>query len=92
MFRKGLTAYAVGPISACIEAKQKGTFEMSMKNAKEMREELSRLYDDLRAGKVEHKIAAELTNVCGKMISSSVAQVKYMQQRKEQFKIDFLDE
>lgn len=65
---------------------------MSMKNAKEMREELSRLYDDLRAGKVEHKIAAELTNVCGKMISSSVAQVKYMQQRKEQFKIDFLDE
>ena len=65
---------------------------MSMKNAKEMREELSRLYDDLRAGKVGHKIAAELTNVCGKMISSSVAQVKYMQQRKEQFKIDFLDE
>ena len=65
---------------------------MPMKNAKEMREELSRLYDDLRAGKVEHKIAAELTNVCGKMISSSVAQVKYMQQRKEQIKIDFLDE
>ena len=65
---------------------------MSMKNAKEMREELSRLYDDLWADKIEHKIAAELTNVCGKMISSSVAQVKYMQQRKEQFKIDFLDE
>ena len=85
-------AQAVDPISVYIEAKQKGTFEMSMKNAKEMREELARLYDDLRAGKVEHKIAAELTNVCGKMISSSVAQVKYMQQRKEQFKIDFLDE
>jgi hypothetical protein len=63
-----------------------------MKNASEMRNKLSTLFDDLRTGSVDRKDVKELTNICGKMISSAAAQVKYSSERKEIPQIAFLDE
>lgn len=61
-----------------------------MRNVKEMQEELSKLFNDVRSGAVECKTAAELSNICGKMISASKAQLEYYGMRKERPKIAFL--
>ena len=63
-----------------------------MKNVNEMRDNLSQLYNDLRKGKVERNDVKELTNICGKMISSAAIQVKYYSERKEIPNIPFLSE
>lgn len=61
-----------------------------MKNAKELRDELSLVFMGLKNGTVEVKTAAEQTNVAGKIISSAKQQCEYYALRKETPQIDFL--
>ena len=63
-----------------------------MKNAKELRDRLARVFDDLEAGKIKPKEAAELANLAGKMINSAKVQVEYAALRKESPVIEFLRE
>jgi hypothetical protein len=48
-----------------------------MKNVSELRDELSAVYKDLRAGDVDAKVAKELANLAGKMINSAKIQIDY---------------
>lgn len=61
-----------------------------MKNATELRNSLSEAFDELRAGNIEPKVASELANIAGKMISSAKVQVEYYTIRGEKPKIAFL--
>ena len=63
-----------------------------MKNAHELRRELSSVFAGLRDGSIKAGDAAELANLAGKMINSAKAQVEYYALRKEAPKIDFLSE
>lgn len=63
-----------------------------MQNVSEMRDELSELFRELRANKIDRKDVKEMTNICGKMISSAMVQVKYYAERKEVPQIPFLSE
>lgn len=63
-----------------------------MKNADELRIQLAQVFEELRQGEMETKVAAELANLAGKMISSAKAQVEYYALRKESPNIGFLNE
>mgnify|MGYP003443615263 CR=1 FL=1 len=54
-----------------------------MENAEKLRSELSKVFNDLKAGSIKSKDAAELANLAGKMISSAKIQVEYYALRKE---------
>ncbi len=62
-----------------------------MKNAEELRAELSQTFAQLKAGEIKASEAAELANLAGKMIASAKVQVEYFALRKEAPKIDFLE-
>ena len=62
-----------------------------MKNVSELRDHLSEVFDELRAGDIEAKNASELANLAGKMINSAKVQLDYHDMRKdENVKITFL--
>lgn len=61
-----------------------------MRNAEELRNELSDVFRKLKTGEIKPKEAAELANVAGKMIASAKVQVEYYALRKEAPTIDFL--
>lgn len=63
-----------------------------MKNASELRSELSKVFTDLRAGSLDRRDAEALSNVAGKMISSAKVQVDYAIASKKEPKIAFLEE
>lgn len=54
-----------------------------MKTAEEMTLELQLVFDELKAGQIKHKEAAELTNCVGKMIGLAKVQLEYHALRKE---------
>lgn len=62
-----------------------------MKNAHELRQELSQTFAQLKAGAIKSSEAAELANLAGKMIASAKVQVEYFALRKESQKIEFLE-
>ena len=61
-----------------------------MKTVEELRNELSAVFQELRAGTIKHKDAAELANLAGKMINSAKVQLEYSALRKEAPTIEFL--
>lgn len=61
-----------------------------MKNANELRNELSEIFAGLKSGDIDAKVAAEMSNIAGKMINSAKAQIEYYALRKEQPTINFL--
>lgn len=61
-----------------------------MKNATELRTNLAGVFKSLKAGTINHKDAAELANLAGKMISSAKVQVEYYALRKEAPQIEWL--
>lgn len=63
-----------------------------MKNAEELRKNLSDVFKQLRAGEIKPKEAAELANLGGKMINSAKVQVEYYALRKEKPNISWLDQ
>ena len=61
-----------------------------MKNVTELRNELSRVFHELRAGTLEWKVAKELNNCAGKIINSAKVQLEYHSLRKDKPNITFL--
>lgn len=61
-----------------------------MKNVNELRDQLAEVFIGLKNGEVDHKNAAELANIAGKMINSAKAQIEYYSLRKESPTINFL--
>ena len=62
-----------------------------MKNAEELRAELSQTFAQLKAGEIKPSEAAELANLAGKMIGSAKVQVEYYALRKEAPRIEWLE-
>ena len=61
-----------------------------MKHISELTTELSSLYDGLKNGTVDVKVAAELNNTAGKIIHAQRVQLEYAELRKEQPNIKFM--
>ena len=61
-----------------------------MKNAEELRNNLSAVFQDLREGKIKHAEAAELANLAEKMINSTKVQIEYYSLIGEKPFIEFL--
>jgi 5-formyltetrahydrofolate cyclo-ligase len=62
-----------------------------VKNAEELRAELSQTFAQLKAGEIKPSEAAELANLAGKMIVSAKVQVEYYALRKESPRIEWLE-
>ena len=61
-----------------------------MKHISDLTKELSSLYDGLKNGTVDVKVAAELNNTAGKIIHAQRVQLEYAELRKEQPNIEFM--
>ena len=61
-----------------------------MNTASELRDELAKVFAQLKAGEIKPGEAAELANLAGKMIASAKVQVEYYALRKESPEIGFL--
>ena len=62
-----------------------------MKNANELRNQLSAVFDQLAKGALSAKDASELANIAGKMINSAKVQLEYNQATGEHKRIAFLE-
>jgi hypothetical protein len=62
-----------------------------MNTATELRDELAKVFEELRNGTIKPKEAGELANVAGKMINSAKVQLEYHALRKTTPKIPFLE-
>jgi hypothetical protein len=63
-----------------------------MKNANEVRQELSKVFENLKSGEIKAHEAAEFANIAGKMINSAKVQIEYFARMNNPQKIDFLEE
>ena len=61
-----------------------------MKHISELTTELSALYDGLKNGSIDVKIATEMNNTAGKIIHAQRVQLEYADLRKEQPDIAFM--
>lgn len=61
-----------------------------MNNIRELRNELSSVFYGLKGGQIQPNTASQLSNACGKIISSLKVELQYFDQRKEKPKIPFL--
>jgi hypothetical protein len=61
-----------------------------MKHISELTTELSSLYEGLKNGTVDVKVATEMNNTAGKIINAQRVQLEYAELRKEQPSIDFM--
>jgi hypothetical protein len=61
-----------------------------MKHISELSTELSALYEGLKNGTIEVKVAAEMNNTAGKIIHAQRVQLEYADLRKEQPDIVFM--
>lgn len=63
---------------------------MKVSTINELQEDLCRMYEDLRSGKIEAKDAVEINNTAGKIISASKVQLAYHALRGEAPFVPFL--
>jgi len=61
-----------------------------MKHISELTTELSELYEGLKNGTIEVKVAAEMNNTAGKIIHAQRVQLEYSALRKEEPNIAFM--
>jgi hypothetical protein len=61
-----------------------------MKHISDLTKELSSLYEGLKNGTVDVKIATEMNNTAGKIINAQRVQLEYAELRKEQPNIEFM--
>jgi hypothetical protein len=54
-----------------------------MKHVNELRDQVSIVFAELKAGSIEPKVAKELANLAGKMVNSAKVQLDYHAMRKE---------
>jgi hypothetical protein len=62
-----------------------------MKTIEELRESLASLFEQIKDGSVDVKVAAEMNNTAGKMINTLKVQIEYAALKKEAPKIAFLE-
>lgn len=63
-----------------------------MKNITQLRGALSALFEQLKDGQMDVKVASEMNNSAGKIISSLKVQLDYAELRKEQPNIAYLND
>lgn len=63
-----------------------------MKNANEVRQELSKVFERLQSGEIKTHEADAFSNIAGKMINSAKVQLEYQVRRGEEPQIEFLKE
>jgi hypothetical protein len=61
-----------------------------MRHISELTTELSSLYEGLKNGTVDVKVATEMNNTAGKIINAQRVQLEYAELRKEQPNIEFM--
>jgi hypothetical protein len=61
-----------------------------MKNISDLTTELTSLYQSLKLGNIDVKIATEMNNTAGKIINTQRVQLEYAELRKEQPNIEFM--
>ena len=61
-----------------------------MQHISELTKELSELYEGLKTGAIDVKVATEMNNTAGKIINAQRVQLEYAELRKEQPNIDFM--
>jgi hypothetical protein len=61
-----------------------------MRHISELTIELSSLYEGLKNGTVDVKVATEMNNTAGKIINAQRVQLEYAELRKEQPDIEFM--
>lgn len=61
-----------------------------MRNITELRENLADNYDQLKSGKMEPKLAKELANTAGKILTSIKTELEYNRMVGRKKKIDFM--
>lgn len=61
-----------------------------MQHISELTTELASLYEGLKTGAVDVKVATEMNNTAGKIINAQRVQLEYAELRKEQPEIDFM--
>ena len=61
-----------------------------MNNLKELREELSDVFANLKSGELDAKVAKELNNSAGKIINSVKVELEYYNLRKETPNMPFI--
>lgn len=54
-----------------------------MMNVDRITTSLAEVYEQLKAGEIDHKNAAALANISGKIIKANLGQLAYYEQRKE---------
>lgn len=62
-----------------------------MKTINELRNELLKLFEDIKAGSTDVKVASEMNNAAGKVINSVKVELEYAALRKVEPSIPFLD-
>lgn len=62
-----------------------------MKTINELRNELLKLFDDIKTGEVDVKVAGEMNNAAGKIINSVKVELEYAELRKIAPNVPFLD-
>ena len=61
-----------------------------MQHISELTKELSELYEGLKSGAIDVKVATEMNNTAGKIINAQRVQLEYAELRKEQPNIQFM--
>jgi hypothetical protein len=61
-----------------------------MQHISELTKELSELYEGLKTGAIDVKVATEMNNTAGKIINAQRVQLEYADLRKEQPNIEFM--
>jgi hypothetical protein len=62
-----------------------------MKTIAQLREALTALFDEIKSGEVDVKVAAEMNNTAGKIINSLKVELEYASLRDEKPEITFLN-
>ena len=62
-----------------------------MQTITELRSELLKLFNDLKTGEVDVKVAGEMNNTAGKLINTIKVELEYAALRKAEPSIPFLD-
>jgi len=62
-----------------------------MKNVNDLRNSLLSLYEEIKTGAVDVKLASEMNNTAGKIINSVKLELEYSAQKKTTPAISFLD-
>lgn len=63
-----------------------------MQTIEQLRGQLTQLFDEIKSGAVDVKVASEMNNTAGKIIGSLKVQLEYAALRKESPSIKFMDQ